>query len=52
MATTNELATTNTAEELLTTLVELEDRDERFQARFEEPTPEMVELSEELSFER
>ena len=45
----NELATTNTAEELLTKLAEIEDRDERFQARFEEPTPEMVELSEELT---
>jgi len=45
----NKLATTNTAEELLTTLAELEDRDEQFQARFDEPTPEMVELSAELT---
>jgi hypothetical protein len=45
----NKLATTNTAEELLATLAELEDRDEQFQAQFDEPTPETVELSEELT---
>ena len=45
----NELATTNTAEELLTKLAEFENRDEQFQARFDESAPEMVELSEELS---
>jgi predicted ArsR family transcriptional regulator len=45
----NKLATTNTAEELLATLAELEDQDEQFQARFDEPTPEMVELSAELT---
>jgi len=45
----NKLATTNTAEELLTALAELEDQDEQFQAQFDEPTPEMVELSAELS---
>jgi len=45
----NKLATANTAEELLATLAELEDRDEQFRAQFDEPTPETVELSEELT---
>jgi len=45
----NKLATTNTAEELLATLAELEDRDEQFQGQFDEPTPETVELSDELA---
>ena len=45
----NKLATTNTAEELLATLAKLEDRDEQFQERFDEPSPETVELSEELT---
>jgi predicted ArsR family transcriptional regulator len=45
----NRLATANTAEELLTTLAELEDQDEQYQVKFDEPTPEMVDLSAELT---
>lgn len=45
----NKLATTNTVEDLLPKLATLEKQDEAFQAQFEESTPEMVELPDELS---
>jgi len=45
----NELATTNTVEGLLTELGELETRDEQFQAQFDEPAPELVEVPEDAT---